>query len=297
MKQAWKEIVPITKGWSGDQKFRVTDQLGTHYLLRISPAERYQQKQRQYVSMQQVAALGVPMCLHLDLGRCSAGVYMLHSWICGEDAETVIPALDPAAQYAYGLTAGQILRRIHTIPAPADSEGWATRFNRKIDRKIRLYRECPLCDARGEVLIAYIQANRQLLSGRSQTYQHGDYHIGNMMVDTDGRLCILDFDRDDFGDPWEEFNRIVWCAQQSPLFASGMVDGYFEGSVPPLFWRLLALYIATNTLSSVPWAIPFGQEQVDVMLRQAEEVLAWYDQMRSPLPRWYQRPPETACSP
>ncbi len=33
----------------------------------------------------------------------------------------------------------------------------------------------------------YINANRHLLSGRPQSYKHGDYHIGNMMIDDAGR--------------------------------------------------------------------------------------------------------------
>lgn len=98
---------------------------------------------------------------------------------------------------------------------------------------------------------------------------------------------IIDFDRYDFGDPWEEFNRIVWCAQKAPIFASGMVDGYFDGQVPEEFWKLLALYISSNTLSSVPWAIPFGQREIDTMLHQAAEVLEWYDNMKNPVPTWY----------
>ena len=92
------------------------------------------------------------------------------------------------------------------------------------------------------------------------------------MIDRNGKLQIIDFDRYDFGDPWEEFNRIVWCAQKPPLFASGMVNGYFDGDVPPDFWKLLALYISSNTLSSVYWAISFGQDEVDTMLNQASLV-------------------------
>ena len=80
-----------------------------------------------------------------------------------------------------------------------------------------------------------------MLAGRPQTFQHGDYLIGNLMIGSDSSLYIIDFNRCDFGDPWEEFNRIVWCAQKAPVFASGMVDGYFDGAVPADFWRLLAL--------------------------------------------------------
>ena len=113
-------------------------------------------------------------------------------------------------QYIYVLEAGRILRKIHSIPAPATQEDWEIRFN-----------------------------------------------------------------------------RIVWCAQKAPLFASGIVNGYFDDNVPMGFWRLLALYISSNTLSSVYWAIPFGQDEVNTMLNQAKEVLSWYDNMRNPVPTWY----------
>ena len=108
-----------------------------------------------------------------------------------------------------------------------------------------------------------------------------------LMLEKSGKLHIIDFNRSDFGDPWEEFNRIVWCAQKSPLFASGMVNGYFDGNVPMEFWKLTALYIASNTLGSVSWAIPFGQDEVDIMLAQAQDILRWYNNMQNPVPAWY----------
>ncbi len=126
-----------------------------------------------------------------------------------------------------------------------------------------------------------------ILEGRPQTYQHGGYHIGNMIIGNYGKLYIIDLDRSDFGDTWEEFNRIVWCVQKSYLFASGMVNGYFDGNVPMKFWKLLALYISSNMLSSVYWAIPFGQDEVNAMLNQAEEVLSWYDDMQRFVLPWY----------
>lgn len=150
-----------------------------------------------------------------------------------------------------------------------------------------MYMDCPLKYESGELFLAHIAKSRHLLDGRPQSYQHGDYHIGNMMVSRNGTLTIIDFDRDDYGDPWEEFNRIVWCAQESPRFAAGMVDGYFGGQVPQEFWDLLALYICSNTLSSLPWAIPFGQQEISVMRNQAKEILAWYDNMQTTIPSWY----------
>ena len=37
---------PINKGWSGDKKYRVTCEGGDVYLLRVSPAERYENRKR-----------------------------------------------------------------------------------------------------------------------------------------------------------------------------------------------------------------------------------------------------------
>ena len=116
---------------------------------------------------------------------------------------------------------------------------------------------------------------------------NGNGTVKVMIIGNDKKLYIIDFDRDDFGDPWEEFNRIVWCAQAAPAFASGMVDGYFDGNVPMDFWKLLALYISSNALGSIPWAIPYGDEEVQVMRQQAAEVLQWYDGMRNVVPTWY----------
>lgn len=278
---------PISKGWSGDQKYKVTCEGGDCYLLRISPRERYENRARLFDFQRKVGEFGIPMCRAVELGECDEGVYSLQTWIDGEDAEQFIPTLPLDQQYALGICAGRIARKIHSLKAPDGIPDWGEKFSSKIDRKIRMYEECPLKLEGGEYLLDYIEKNRHLIHGRALSFQHGDFHIGNMMV-ADGELYIIDFDRYDFGDPWEEFNRIVWSAEAAPEFARGTIDGYFEGEeVPQMFWRLLALYISNNTLSALPWAIPFGEGEVEVMRKQAANILSWYDNMKTVIPSWY----------
>ena len=67
-----------------------------------------------------------------------------------------------------------------------------------------------------------------MLSGRPRTYQHGDYHIGNMMIGNDKRLYIIDFNRNDFGDPWDCLlytspRSTGQTARSSILFSAGLV--------------------------------------------------------------------------
>ena len=282
----FRSLVPISAGWSGDKKFCAIGKDGKKCFLRITPPEKADRAKKSFELQKRMFALGVPMCIPLECGNVEDGFYTLQSWVEGENAEDCVPAMTEDEQYKLGFESGVILKKLHSIPAPDGAPDWEKRFNAKIDRKIKGYEDCPIKFDGASAFLKYLARNRALLQGRPQCFQHGDYHIGNMMIEH-GKLVIIDFDRFDYGDPWEEFNRIVWCAQTAPRFAVGMVDGYFGGSVPMEFWRLLALYISSNTLSSIPWAIPFGEDEIRKFLDQAEEILGWYDGMKRIVPSWY----------
>ena len=237
--------------------------------------------------MEKVASLGVSMCKPIKLELCGDEVYSIHEWIDGKDARETILNYSKEQQYTYGVEAGSILQKIHSLPATEVREDWENFFNRKIDEKIAKYKECPVQYENGQIFIDFLNANRELLKDRLQVFQHGDYHIGNFMIGDDGEIYVIDFDRFDVGDPWEEFNRLVWSAQVSPSFASGMIDGYFDHKVPNLFWKLLAIYILSNLVGALPWAVPYGAEEIVVMQNQAKEILEWYDNLKQIIPSWY----------
>ncbi|MEG2678638.1 MAG: phosphotransferase [Oscillospiraceae bacterium] len=278
--------IPINKGWSCDKKYCVTVSNGTKYLLRITPAGKSATRKALFTMLEKVATLGVPMCRPVEFGVCDEGVYTLYTWIDGTDAQDYVPLLPAAEQYAFGFKAGELLKRIHSIPAPAEQEDWQMRFNRKTDYKIQKYNACGIRFHGDSHVMGYLKNNRDVFRNRPKSFQHGDYHIGNMMIEN-GTIIIIDFDRYDFGDPWEEFNRIIWCAQPAPYFATGMIDGYFDGKPPLEFWKCLAFYIGSNTLSSIYWAIDFGQSDLDVMMKQSQDVLMWYDNFHTVIPSWY----------
>ena len=283
------KVRPINKGWSNDKKYYIETIHNERLLLRVSSRHEYDKKKAEYDTICTIAKQGIPMSVPIDFGICDKGasVYMLLTWIDGNDAQEVLPTLSYKEQYALGIEAGHFLKSIHSISAPSEQEEWETSFNRKIDRNIESYNNCGIKVKGGDIMLSYIEENRYLLRNRPQSLHHGDYHVGNMIVSDKGNLSIIDFNRFDYGDPWQEFNRIVWCAECSKYFATGRVDGYFDGKPPTEFWKLLALYISRNTLSSVPWAIPFGQVEIDTMIRQASQILEYYDGMTSLVPTWY----------
>ena len=279
--------IAINKGGSDDKKYCVTGQNQQKYFLRVSDEETLESKEFEFDMMEKVASLGVPMCKPIKLELCGKEVHSIHEWIAGKDARDTILTYSRKQQYTYGIEAGGILRKIHSIPVTEVLEDWEVFFNRKIDDKISKYKECPVQYVNGQIFIEFLNANRYLLKNRPQVFQHGDYHIGNFMIGEDREIYVIDFDRFDFGDPWEEFNRIVWSAQVSTSFACGMIDGYFDNKVPDLFWKLLAIYILSNLVGALPWAVPYGDKEISTMQNQAKEILAWYDDMNRVVPSWY----------
>lgn len=287
--EKWKNTTLIDKGWSKDKKYYIETINGEKLLLRLSDISEYETKKRDYELLKQLDEISVLMSRPLGFGLCnnSKTVYTIFTWIDGEDAEYIIPKLTVQEQYNIGIQAGKILKEVHQTKIAHNQLKWSQRFNKKVDRKIEAYESCSIKFEGSDYIIKYINENRYLLENRIQVFQHGDYHIGNMVLTKKGDLGIIDFNRLDFGDPWEEFNRITFCASISKHFASGRINGYFDNNVPDDFFRLLALYIGSNQLSSIPWAIPFGKKDVNFMLKQAKDVLEWYNDFKTYIPNWY----------
>ena len=211
----------IDRGWSPDRKYKALTAVGTACFLRISPMARLENRRLQFSHMEQVQALGVRVCAPVEFGTCAEGCYTLLEWIDGRDAEPVLPELTARDRYQYGLEAGRMLKAIHSLPLPFDPPPWAERFGRKLDKKLRAYEESPLKYEKGELYLQLLRRDRHLIEDRPTVWHHGDYHCGNLMFDQAMRLTVIDFDREDTGDPWYEFNRIIWDVRAGGEYASG----------------------------------------------------------------------------
>lgn len=292
-----QSISPFNKGWSDDRKFIVETE-ERKYLLRIGDIKSKEMYLQHAALLRQSAENNIPTHSLIAHGECLAGThyFLLLNWLDGNDAEDVLTDYTFLEQYNFGVTAGRFLTEIHNFtPVSVSSESWSTRYNRKIDRKITMYKNCELKYDNGDLLFNVIGKYRHLIDNREDVQHHGDFHIGNMLIDSNHKLHIIDFDRQDTGEAYEEFNRITWCASKSPAFASGRVDGYFDSNVPDEFWELLQLYIASNMLSSLPWAIRFGDKEIETMRRSYAEILSWYDDFNLTVPKWYRKSTEIIC--
>ncbi len=285
----WKKIDYVNKGFSDDKKYHIITKDDKHLLLRIFDEASCEAKKDEFEIIKKLSDLDFVISKAYDFGKCQAGGYMLLSWIEGVDMADVLSSLSLEEQYNLGVEAGRILKKIHGVDIEFKTFDWYEFFTDKMDNKIKLYNDCELKFDKGYVFIDYINRAKDFLKNRPVTLHHGDFHVGNMIYTKSKNVGIIDFNRFDFGDPWEEFNRIVWDIQASPVFAAGRLNGYFDDEIPADFFNLLALYISSNTLASLPWAIQFGQEEINIMTKQAEMFLQDYDDFKTVIPKWYKR--------
>lgn len=278
---------PLTKGWSTGQKYKVQLEDGRFGLLRIAERPAYEAKRLEFQLVEKLFGLVLPVAEPISFWTDEKSVYTLYEWVEGQDMNEVASDLPDSASYDLGCQSGQFLRNLHALPIDQSQRDWNNYYQAKIDNKLAAYQAASHSYPNGQAMIDFVQANRHLLAGRPIAYHHGDFHIGNFLLGADGKLKILDFDRYDIGDPWEEFNRLIFTADLSPTFARGQVDAYFDGAIPEEFWRLLALYLTVNSLGALSWAEQVDPDQVPLMQEQAATISEWYADFTRWVPTWY----------
>lgn len=278
---------PLTKGWSTDQKYKVELEEGRFGLLRIAERSAYEAKRLEFQLVENLFGLVLPVAEPLSFWADDLSVYTLYEWIEGQDMNDLATSLSEQTLYELGCQAGKFLRTLHALPIDQSQRDWNSFYQAKIDNKLAAYQAASHSYPNGQAMIDFVQANRHLLERRPIAYHHGDFHTGNFLLGADGKLKILDFDRYDIGDPWEEFNRLIFTADLSPTFARGQVDAYFDGAIPEEFWRLLALYLTVNSLGALSWAEQVDPLQIPLMKEQADAVWTWYQGYSRLQPLWY----------
>lgn len=278
------EVEELKKGWSTDRKFILTD--GTErYTLRCSKERTLEDQKKEYEEIRKINHPEV-IIRPLQFGTLDEEMtYILYTYAEGEDLRETLEVLSDTGLHELGLTAGNLLKEIHGTKAESERD-FESHYNLKIDTKIRAYRDSGLDFPEVEEHIRYIETHRYLLEGRPVVLQHGDYHIGNMVV-SEGRLKIIDFSRYDYGDPYDEFNRMPMNSIYSKSFSKGMVEGYFGGEPPLGFWKLLKLFVLVNAIASPRWAQKNSPDSMDFIMGIFRETLKDYEDKTQDIPRWY----------
>ncbi len=282
-------VTTVTAGWSEDRKFRIATAKGTH-LLRLSPADALSRKQEEFAQLRRLGALAAAFPQARDCGLTPDGqhCFVLYGWVDGTEALTVLPDLSAAEQYKLGREAGQLLSTMHSLPQDRVIDSHAA-IRLKVDARKRQMREAGLHFDGYEAMVRFIEAHLPLLDTCPTAYRHGDFHLGNMLIDDHSRLKVIDFNRSDFGDPLEDFNRLfTFTRQASPAFARGQIAGYFgPAGPPPDFFAHVLCYVLIDCAFGLLWARRFGQKEIKVHLGLIEQILRDFDGLQTTRPGWF----------
>lgn len=289
----WTNITVSMYGWSQNMKYRVKDISGNDYILRVSDISVFDDKKQEYDNIVRLSQNDILMPKPIEFGVCNSGknVYMLLTWIDGVAVEDVISNLEESLQYQLGYSSGRLLRKIHNCSVIDSKINWGTVYEKNIEKIINEYKNTNISIRYEQEIISYIYAYKHLLNGRPQVIRHGDFHVGNMIITPDKEIGVIDFDKCDIGDAWEEFGGIVWAARLSERFAKGQIDGYFNEEVPDDFFRLFALYIGIYALEHVVRSVSHHQDTMDIesIYTNTAFMTKMFENYSTYIPNWYKK--------
>jgi aminoglycoside phosphotransferase (APT) family kinase protein len=285
-KYHYQDVQYLNKGWSVDQKWiGIKDQ--QKHLIRISDISLRSRRKWEFEQITRLYQQGWPVnrpLLFIEEADIVIGIY---SYIEALDLETAIQTLPASMQYDMGYFAGEALSAIHCLPIETDSINQYERMSKKMYKHIDQYLQKDLHFPNDDLVIDYIKNNLHILSDRPLVFQHGDYHIGNMLLVEYQHAAIIDFNRCDIGDPYEEFVRAYFFSRKHSVpFVIGQLDGYFKNGIPDDFHVLMKLYMADSLLSALTWSTQFSIGQTEELKKYVLMIMDDYDQFQKDIPTW-----------
>ena len=280
-------VEPLLKGWSKDEKFILENSVRERYVLRLSSNDLYEKKKNQFELLKKIELLGLNCSRPIEFGTDADGVvYTLLSYLEGEDGEAAVAAMTDEAAYRLGIEAGRCLCRLHSVDIMPQELTWWDRYLEKMPRKIAALNACEYKLPMQDKILDYYETHFEIMKDRPLVLCHGDYHLGNMIVDS-GKIGIIDFDKNGIADPYDEFKPFCWNVMVSEYFETGLINGYFDNSVSDNFWRVLKFYTAESLISHLPWSVKFGQQEIKTALEVTGNQMRWYGNFELDVPTWY----------
>lgn len=289
----WSSIEPLNKGWSKDLKYIVTDKAQRKFVLRISDISLYEKREKQFSLLNMLEPFNINCPKPISFGKLNDNqIYMLITYLEGVPASKYVRTISDKESYKLGIEAGKILKVIHSLSNNAikdyPKQTWHERYLEKIDKKISAITSSDYKFDNWQFICNFIKENTHLVKDRPYVFTHGDYHLGNMIVNN-GHIGIIDFDKCVYADPYDEFKCFCWNVFENPYFESGLINEYFNYNVPSDFFKILKLYAAESLISHLPWATTFGEKEINTAYKVIDSVMKWYDNFTLDIPLWYKK--------
>lgn len=273
----------IFSGYSFDQLLLVIKDSSKYLLRKLNRSASSIEDELTLMNLCTQANLPTPTIriTHISV----AGVWVLQDYIDGENGEEGIFSYSSQMQYSIGTQAGQICRDIHRLPLGHRFKYPSEQQNKMI-RHVEAIKPLLANEPFLSTCTDYILSSIHRLDYRPCVFQHGDYHLANMILHK-GKCSVIDFNRCDIGDPYEEFVRAFYFSRDKSIpFVLGQLYGYFGAAIPEDFFPILKVYLADACLSAILWSMKHYPENVDEMKRFNSQIQQDFDDFKKDEPTW-----------
>lgn len=203
-----------------------------------------------------------------------------HTFVIKKYIQNLTEQINPIKQIELGNEVGKVLRKLHDNSQIDDDTTWSKIFNYKINNLIYNY---SMTNFRGEkdyIVFDYIESNRYLIDSRKLSNIYLFDNIGSIYAD-DNNLNFVSKNISYMADSFYEFRKINEVNENSRIFYYSLLKSYFNGKIPRLFYRILAIYSILDILE------PKLNESKEVDLTQEfDRILKIYNDFDCIIPVW-----------
>ncbi|GAB6147070.1 aminoglycoside phosphotransferase family protein [Desulfocicer niacini] len=282
-----QSITPIEKGFSIEKKFKITTDKGD-YLLRASSMKTLDRKTQEFELMRKLHKIGVRCNNPIIMFRNDSQefVYAVYSFLPGIDAEVHIATMPEERQYKSGIEAGADLKKINSLSS--ETTDWKSRKWKKHEYYVSQYFEQNYRFKNDKKVLKFIEMYYDTSETVKDQLQHDDFHLGNIILNNQGYVGVLDFNRYDWGDPLHEFVKLEWFTWPvSEVFARGQIEGYFgKRQIDDMDCLQISVYIAMSILSTIVWTLKFHPHTWIETEAKMRMILDHFDYFESIRPKW-----------
>lgn len=199
----------------------------------------------------------------------------------GESAE----ATEDFEKYEFGFTVGSDIRDLHALAPTAVCGNWAKEYETKINQ---IFHEYGIQEYRGiqdYIFMDRLSQSKSLLKERQSKTLLLYGSPDEITIDQQGKFNLLKNACLTCADPYYLFRNINHTGLEKEEFCTGLIDGYFKGETPNLFFKYLALYTITDMLYGI--LEKENRLSKESLVKAFDELTLYYEDFSDIKPKWY----------
>jgi len=238
------QAVPVLDhGWSKDRKYRVVDNTGDNFLLRIHDIDNHEEQTKTFNFAKQAFTNGASVMQPYEIGLYDGKKegYTVWEWVQGVELSVVSRTRYDLTAAVMGGKLGHILKKLHTVPYPDLTcvEYYKKELKELKKRGLFLKHEM-------DILFNYFNRHIKIFENRPLVFIHGDLLYSNIIITARGPV-LIDFGYLTIGDPWDELCQYKWVEFDNDALALviAAINAYNPASE---FWIMQPFYYAIKLI-------------------------------------------------